>query len=58
MERQIIDRVAEIIGDRARGEVSAALPAFGGRTAAEMVADGQIPAVLRHLEALAEGGFA
>jgi uncharacterized protein (DUF2384 family) len=58
---RIVAAAAEIIGDDERAAVwfrHQPLAGFAGRTAAELVADGRADVVLKHLDQLADGGYA
>lgn len=57
----IIARATELLGDEPRAIAwfrFQPLPGFDGKTAEELVAEGQAEAVLNHLDALENGGFA
>lgn len=58
---RIVAQAAEIIGDEARAVVwfrHQPLTAFDGATAEELVSAGRGDAVLKHLDILADGGYA
>ena len=58
---RIVAQAAEIIGDDGRAAIwfrHQPLAAFDGRTAEELVAAGHADAVLKHLDTLADGGYA
>jgi uncharacterized protein (DUF2384 family) len=58
---RIVAQAAEIIGDDARAVIwfrHQPLTAFDGSTAEELVSAGQAGAVIRHLDTLADGGYA
>ena len=60
-EVTVISRAAEIVGDHAKATAwyrYAPIPAFGGKTARQLVADGGHEAVIRHLETLEDGVYA
>lgn len=58
---RLVATAAELTGDSARALVwfrFQPLPGFDNRTAADLVAMGQGGAVLKHLDTLADGGYA
>lgn len=58
---RIVARAGEILGDDNRGAVwfrHQPLAGFDGRTAEDLVAAGHGDAVLKHLDTLADGGYA
>ena len=58
---RIVAAAAEIVGDDARAAVwfrHQPLTGFAGQTAEELVSTGHADAVLKHLDALADGGYA
>lgn len=58
---RIVAQAAEILGDADRAAVwfrHQPLAGFDGRTAEELVASGAADAVIKHLDTLADGGYA
>jgi uncharacterized protein (DUF2384 family) len=58
---RIVSAASEIIGDDEKAAIwfrHQPLAGFAGQTAAELVSEGQGSAVLKHLDTLADGGYA
>ena len=61
LESVVVSRAAGLIGDRARADAwyrYAPIPALGGKTARQLVVDGDEDAVILHLETLEDGVYA